>query len=69
MPPVPPDGPEEDPCDPVTLHLAVSELEVYRHERLAYTEIPARKPKPQRPLVRRAKRFIAAVYHWVIARR
>ena len=68
MHPVPPDGPGDDPSDPVTLHVAASELEVYRHERLAYTEIPAHPPKPQRPVSCGLKKFFAAVYYWVIAR-
>jgi hypothetical protein len=68
MHPVPPDGPEDDPCDPVTLHIAASELDVYRHERLAYTEIPARRPKSKRPVSSGLKKFLAAVYYWVIAR-
>ncbi len=68
MHPVPPDRPGDDSCDPVELHIAASELEVYRHERLAYTEIPARPPKPQRPVSSGLKNFLAAVYYWVLAR-
>lgn len=68
MHPIPPDGPEDDSCDPVALHIAASELEVYRHERLAYTDIPARNPKLKRPLVNRLKIFFTAVYCWVLSR-
>lgn len=64
----PSDGPESNPCDPVELRFAASELEVYKHERLAYTEIPARSPKPRRLFSRRLKRFFQAIYFWVIAR-
>ena len=35
-----PDRPEDDLYDPVALNHAVSKLDVYRHERLAYTELP-----------------------------
>ena len=69
MIPVPPAGRAKDPGDPVVLRQAVSELEVYRQERLAYTDCPARPPKPQRPVIRRTTAFIVAVYRWVIARR
>lgn len=64
----PPDGAEADSCDPVALNFAASKLEVYEHERLAYTEIPARRPKPKRSIARRMKRFFQAIYFWAIAR-
>ena len=63
-----PDRPEDDLYDPVAFHHAASKLDVYRHERLAYTDIPARQPKSQRPASDRMKKFFTAVYCWVIAR-
>jgi hypothetical protein len=50
------------------LHRLASQLDVYRHERLAYTDIPARSPKSLRPASDRLKNFLAAVSCWVIAR-
>ncbi len=69
MIPVPPAGRAKDPGDPVALRQALSELEVYRHERLAYTECPARPPKPQCLVIRRTTAWIVAAYRWVSARR
>lgn len=63
-----PDRPEDDLYDPVALNRAASKLDVYRHERLAYTDLPARPPKPPRLVSSGLKKFFAAVYFWVIAR-
>jgi len=68
MNPTPSGGPGDDPCDPIALNFAAARLEVYQHERLAYTEIPARNPKPKRPVSRRMQRLREAVYYWANAR-
>lgn len=68
MTPIPPDEPEDDSCDPVALPIAASELEVDRHERLAYPDIPVRKPKSRPAVSSRLKRFFDAVYYWVHSR-
>ncbi len=60
------DEPEAEPGDPVALHIAASELEVYRHERLAFTELPARRPKSKRRSAIRMRKLLTAIYHWVI---
>jgi len=54
-------GPKEDSCNPIELILAASELEVYRHERLAYTEVPVHGTKPPRPFSTRMKNFLSAI--------
>jgi hypothetical protein len=58
----------EDDIDNAELHRLASPLDVYRHERLAYTDIPVRSPKSLRPASHRLKNFFAAVSCWVIAR-
>ena len=68
MKPSPVEGPKDVPCDPIRLNIAVSKLEVYRHERLAYTDLPARKPEPNHPAANRFKRFLVAIGRWVLAR-
>jgi hypothetical protein len=58
----------EDEIDNAELHRLALQLDVYRHERLAYTDPPARQPKPKPPVSCRMKKFLAAVSCWVIAR-
>jgi hypothetical protein len=40
-------APREE-ADPLARHIAASKLDVFRHERLAYTEMPARRPAARR---------------------
>lgn len=61
-----PDRPE-DSYDPAAINHAASQLDVYRHERLAYTEIPPHRPKA-RPVAKRVKTLLTTIYYWVCAR-
>jgi hypothetical protein len=50
----------------VDLHVAAQSLDVYRHERLAYTEIPARRSVP-RPLARRISARLKTLRQWILS--
>jgi hypothetical protein len=63
----PSDGSADDSHDPVTLHIAASGLDVYQHERLAYTDMPPRRSK-SRPATDRVNTLLAAMYYWVCSR-
>ena len=66
MNPARPDRPE-DSYDPVALNHAASRLDVYQHERLAYTEIPPHRPQA-RSVAKHLKTLLTTIYYWVIAR-
>jgi len=56
---------EDDSCNPVALQFAASKLEVYQHERLAYTDIPARNRKLAQPAKHLARKLLGSVSHWI----
>jgi hypothetical protein len=64
----PPSGPVKDDedhhCDTV-LNLSVAKLDVYRHERLGYTEIPAKSSAPGKS--KRTAAVLKGMYHWVLS--
>lgn len=63
-----PPGPnDDDHCYDVTLHFSAAKLDVYKHERLAYTEIPIKRSKC-RKLFRRTRSALKALYHWLQSR-
>ena len=67
MNPAPFPEPKDILCNPIELNFAASELEVYKHERLAYTEIPARSSESRQPVSTRLKQWLKAIHCWVIA--
>ena len=48
------------------LNSSASKLQVYRYERLAYTEPPVR-ASGSRSIRRRASAVLGALYHWVLS--
>jgi len=53
-------------CCDTNLNLAAAKLDVYRHERLAYTEPPQKQSAP-RPIAKRASAVLSAMCHWALA--
>jgi hypothetical protein len=64
----PPSGPpnDDDHCCDTTLRLSAAKLDVYRHERLAYTEISA--GNSARPVTKRISAMLEALRRWVRSR-
>jgi hypothetical protein len=52
-------------CD-TRLNFSAAKLDVYRHERLAYTEPPQKIPQP-RPFSKRAAALLRAMSAWAVA--
>jgi hypothetical protein len=63
MNPAQPGPTDDDHCYDTALNLSAAKLDVYKHERLAYTEIPMKRTKPPK-----RKAFLKAMYHWVMSR-
>jgi hypothetical protein len=63
----PPGPTDDDHCYDTTLNLSAANLDVYKHERLAYTEIPTNKSAAERRATRKAA-LLKAMYHWVFSR-
>ena len=66
MNPAPFPEPKDILCNPIDLNFAASELEVYKHERLAYTEIPAHQPESHPSASNCLERWLATIHYWVI---
>lgn len=60
-------GPPEDDDHQydATLNVSASKLEVYRYERLAYTEPPVR-ACASRSFCKRVSAALKSVYHWLL---
>lgn len=67
MNPAQPGPTDDDHCYDTALNLSAAKLDVYKHERLAYTEIPIRRVKRLKFSERKAA-FLKAMYHWVHSR-
>jgi hypothetical protein len=57
---------DDHQCRAVKLHAAAESLDVYRHERLAYTEIPARR-SVSHPLARRISARLKTLRQWILS--
>jgi hypothetical protein len=62
--PGPADG--DHHCCDTRLHLSTAKLDVYRHERLAYTEPPQKISRPRRDS-KRAEALLKAMAAWALA--
>jgi len=62
--PGPADG--DHHCCDTHLHLSVARLDVYRHERLAYTEPPQKFSRPRTAVSKRAA-VLKAMATWALA--
>ncbi len=62
----PADGGDEDAHSSSPLNLMISKLDVYKHERLGYTDMPIAKPNPRRRN-KRVVSFLHATYRWALA--
>ena len=63
----PPGPTNDDHCCDTHLNLSVASPDVYKHERLAYTEISKRSSEPE-PRATRKTTLLKAMYHWVLSR-
>ena len=54
---------DDDHCCDTTLNLSAAKLDVYKYERLAYTESPM-KNSASRPLPRRMPALLKAICNW-----
>jgi len=62
-----PTNDDEDHCCNTVLNLSAAKLNVYKHERLAYTEIPV-KNSTSTPVSKRTAALLKAMRHWVLSR-
>ena len=62
-------GPPDDGDDgyDAVLNSSAAKLDVYRHERLAYTETPVKRSSPGRNTTRKSA-LLKAMYYWVCSR-
>lgn len=60
-------GDDDDHCCDTALNLSAAKLDVYRYERLAYTE-PPRKSSVSRPIFKRVFAALRAMCKWVLSR-
>ena len=67
MNPAQPGPTDDDHCYDTALNLSAAKLDVYKHEWLAYTEIPVKRRKRLAPSDRKAA-LLKAMYHWVSSR-
>jgi hypothetical protein len=62
-----PPGPiNEDDCCNTNLNSSAARLDVYRHERLAYTEVPTKPSVPKKS--KRMAAVLKAMHYWVLSR-
>ena len=63
-----PDLPDDDDhwCD-TQLNVSAAKLDVYRHERLAYTEPPKKISRPRRKMSKRTEAVLKAMATWALA--
>ncbi len=66
MHPTPGQPNDDDHCCDTKLIFSAAKLDVYRHERLAYTEPPLEIAKPQ-PVSRRSTALLNAMAAWALA--
>ena len=66
MHPTPVQPHDDDHCCDTHLIFSAAKLDVYRHERLAYTEPPQKISAP-RPVSRRASSLLKAMAAWALA--
>jgi hypothetical protein len=57
---------DEHWCD-TRLNLSAAKLDVFRHERLAYTEPPKKRSRPRRKISKRADAVLKAMAAWALA--
>ena len=58
---------DDDDCYDVTVNSAAANLDVLKKERLAYTEIPVKKTRPEQRSTRKSA-LLEAMYYWVSSR-
>lgn len=62
-----PDSPDDDHCSDTRLNLSAAKLDVFRHERLIYTEPPKKISRPRRKISKRADAMLKAMAAWALA--